>query len=67
VHLVGKGVLWFHAVYWPAMLLSADEPPPTDILVHDYLTVDGRKIGKWTDNVVDPVGLAELYGTDAVR
>lgn len=46
VHLAGKGVLRFHAVYWPAMLLSAGLPLPTDILVHDYLTVGGRKISK---------------------
>ena len=46
VHLVGKGVLRFHAVYWPAILLSAGEPPPTDILVHDYLTIGGEKISK---------------------
>ena len=46
VHLLGKGVLRFHAVYWPAMLLSAGEPLPTDVLVHDYLTIDGRKISK---------------------
>ncbi len=43
IHLVGKGVVRFHAVYWPAMLLSAGLPLPTEILVHDYLTVDGRK------------------------
>jgi methionyl-tRNA synthetase len=46
VHLVGKGVLRFHAVYWPAILLSAGEPLPTDILVHDYLTIGGNKISK---------------------
>jgi len=46
VHLVGKGVLRFHAVYWPAILLSAGEPLPTDILVHDYLTIGGSKISK---------------------
>ncbi|HEX6871785.1 MAG TPA: methionine--tRNA ligase [Micromonosporaceae bacterium] len=67
VHLVGKGVLRFHAVYWPAMLLSAGEPLPTDIIVHDYLTVDGRKISKSAGNAVDPVELAERFGTDAVR
>ncbi len=46
VHLVGKGVLRFHAVYWPAILLSAGLPLPTEIFVHDYLTVDGRRISK---------------------
>jgi methionyl-tRNA synthetase len=67
VHLIGKGILRFHAVYWPAMLLSAGEPPPTDVLVHDHLTVDGRKLSKSSGNVVDPVALAERFGTDAVR
>ena len=46
IHLVGKGVLRFHAVYWPAMLPSAGQPPPTDVVVHDYLTAGGRKISK---------------------
>jgi len=67
VHLVGKGVLRFHAVYWPAMLLSAGVPLPTDVLVHDYLTVDGRKLGKSTSNGIDPVDLVGRFGTDAVR
>ncbi|EST26980.1 methionine--tRNA ligase [Streptomyces roseochromogenus] len=66
-HLVGKGVVRFHAVYWPAMLLSAGLPLPTDILVHDYLTVGGRKISKSGGTTVDPVALTEAYGTDAVR
>ncbi|MEV6009193.1 methionine--tRNA ligase [Streptomyces sp. NPDC051976] len=72
VHLVGKGVLRFHAVYWPAMLLSAGLPLPTDVLVHDYLTVDGRKISKSGAGAggrtsVDPVELVAAYGADAVR
>jgi methionyl-tRNA synthetase len=46
VHLAGKGVLRFHAVYWPAMLLSAGQPLPTDVLVHDHLTIGGHKISK---------------------
>ncbi len=66
-HLLGKGVLRFHAIYWPAMLLSAGLPLPTDILVHDYVTVDGRKISKSSGSAVDPVALVEQYGTDAVR
>ncbi|MBY8881510.1 methionine--tRNA ligase [Actinacidiphila acidipaludis] len=66
-HLVGKGVVRFHAVYWPAMLLSAGLPLPTDVLVHDYLTVGGRKISKSGGATVDPAVLAAEYGTDAVR
>ncbi|GAA3125642.1 methionine--tRNA ligase [Streptosporangium carneum] len=67
VHVLGKGVLRFHAVYWPAMLLSAGEALPTDLLVHDYLTVNGRKISKSGGAAVDPIGLVEAYGVDAVR
>ncbi|WP_331765742.1 methionine--tRNA ligase [Embleya sp. NBC_00896] len=67
IHLAGKGVLRFHAVYWPAMLLSAGLRVPTDILVHEYLTVDGRKISKSGGAAVDPAGLVADVGTDAVR
>jgi len=69
VQLVGKPVLRFHAVYWPAILLSAGLPLPTDILVHDLLTVGGRKISKSdsSGDSADPVALAARYGTDAVR
>jgi methionyl-tRNA synthetase len=67
VHLAGKGVIRFHAVYWPAMLLSACLLLPTDILVHDYLTIDGRKISKSSGATADPAELVERVGTDAVR
>ena len=67
IHLVGKGVIRFHAVYWPAMLLSAGLPLPTEILVHDYLTIDGRKISKSSGATADPTELVEQVGTDAVR
>jgi methionyl-tRNA synthetase len=72
VQLAGKGVLRFHAVYWPAILLSAGEPVPTDILVHDYLTLGGSKISKSRGEAAgraaaDPARLADRYGTDAVR
>jgi methionyl-tRNA synthetase len=67
IHLLGKGVLRFHAVYWPAILLSAGLPLPTDILVHDYLTADGARISKSAGNTVDPAVLAATYGTDALR
>jgi methionyl-tRNA synthetase len=66
-HLVGKGVTRFHAVYWPAILLSAGLPLPTRIYVHGYVTVDGRKIGKSNGNAIDPVPLVERFGADAVR
>jgi methionyl-tRNA synthetase len=67
VHLIGKGILRFHAVYWPALLLSAGVPLPSAILVHDYLTVEGRKLSKSTGNVVDPVALSSRFGADALR
>jgi methionyl-tRNA synthetase len=67
VHAIGKGILRFHAVYWPAILLSAGEPPPTTILVHEYLTVNGAKISKSTGFGVEPATLVSRYGADAVR
>jgi methionyl-tRNA synthetase len=67
VHVLGKGVLRFHAVYWPAILASAGLPLPTDILVHDYLTVEGTKISKSGGGAVDPVEIAAAYGADALR
>jgi methionyl-tRNA synthetase len=71
VHLVGKGVLRFHAVYWPAILLSAGAPLPTEIVVHDYLTLGGSKISKSAAaaerDSSDPVALVAAYGVDALR
>ncbi|HEY7835121.1 MAG TPA: class I tRNA ligase family protein, partial [Ktedonobacterales bacterium] len=67
VHVIGKGIIRFHAVYWPAMLLSAGVPLPTTIFVHGYVTVGGGKISKSLGNVIDPVELVREYGTDTVR
>jgi methionyl-tRNA synthetase len=67
VHVIGKGITRFHALYWPAMLLSAGEPLPTRILVHDYVTVDGHKLSKSLGNGADPIGLAGGHGADALR
>jgi methionyl-tRNA synthetase len=66
-HIIGKGITRFHAVYWPAMLLSAGLLLPTRILVHGYVTVEGRKIGKSAGNAIDPVPLAAELGADALR
>jgi methionyl-tRNA synthetase len=66
-HLIGKDVLRFHAVYWPALLLSAGLSPPTSVKVHGFVTVDGEKIGKSLGNAIDPFALLERYGVDAVR
>ncbi len=69
IHLLGKGVLRFHAVCWPAMLLSSGQPLPTALFVHDYLTAGGRKISKSgpAGSAPEPAGLAAAYGADAVR
>ena len=67
VHVIGKGILRFHAVYWPAMLLSAGEPLPRTIFVHGYLTIGGAKISKSLGNAVDPASLVGRYGVDALR
>jgi methionyl-tRNA synthetase len=67
VHVVGKGILRFHAVYWPALLLSVGEPLPTEIIVHEYLTSGGTKISKSAGVQVDPQELIDGYGVDAIR
>ncbi|WP_116950859.1 methionine--tRNA ligase [Jiangella endophytica] len=67
VHVIGKGIVRFHAVYWLAQLLSTGLPLPTAILVHDYLTVDGAKIAKSSGGTADPAALARRYGADALR
>ncbi len=66
-HVIGKDILRFHAVVWPAMLLSANLPLPRHILVHGMITSGGRKMSKSLGNVIDPMALVEAYGTDAVR
>lgn len=65
--VIGKGILRFHAIYWPAILKSAGLQLPKQLFVHGYLTVDGQKMSKTVGNVVDPVALIEKYGTDPLR
>ncbi|OGY88752.1 MAG: methionine--tRNA ligase [Candidatus Komeilibacteria bacterium RIFCSPLOWO2_01_FULL_45_10] len=67
VHVIGKGVIRFHAVYWPAMLLSAGLPLPKELFVHGYITSGGEKMSKSLGNVINPFQLVEKYGADAVR
>ena len=67
VHVIGKGIVRFHAVYWLALLLSVGRPLPTAVFVHDYLTVEGAKVAKSAGNAVDPVALVGRFGVDAVR
>jgi methionyl-tRNA synthetase len=67
LHVIGKGILRFHAIYWPAFLLSAKLAVPKAILVHDYFTVNGQKMSKTLGNVIDPIEMIAKYGVDAVR
>lgn len=67
LHLIGKDILRFHAVYWPAMLMSAQLPLPKQVFGHGFLTKDGKKMGKSLGNTLDPFSLVEKYGSDAVR
>src|SRR5690606_16899707 len=66
-HVIGKGITRFHAVYWPAMLLSAGLPVPTTIAVHGYVTVEGQKIGKSLGNAIDPDHVVGVHGADVIR
>lgn len=67
VHVIGKDIVRFHCLYWPAMLMSADLPLPERIAVHGFITLEGKKISKTTGNVVSPVDLVDEFGVDAVR
>lgn len=66
-HIIGKDILRFHAVYWPAMLMSCGLPLPHRVWGHGFITKDGLKMGKSLGNVLDPVALVQAYGADAVR
>ncbi len=67
LQLIGKDILKFHAIYWPAMLLSAGLKPPRELFVHGYFTIDGQKMGKSAGNVIDPNDLVAEYGADGAR
>lgn len=67
VHVIGKDIIRFHAVYWPAMLLSAGLPLPTTLFVHGFITIEGAKISKSAGNAVDPASLVAQFGADVVR
>ncbi len=67
VHVIGKDILRFHAVYWPAMLLSAGLSLPNSLFSHGFLTREGLKMGKTLGNVLDPERLLSLYGSDSIR
>jgi methionyl-tRNA synthetase len=67
VHLIGKDILRFHTVYWPTFLLSAGLPLPRKVFAHGWWTVEGQKMSKSLQNVVEPNMLIDRYGVDAVR
>ncbi len=67
LHLIGKDITKFHAIYWPAMLMSADLALPSQVYGHGFITVEGQKISKSLGNVIDPLALANDYSADAVR
>ena len=67
LHMIGKDIIRFHAVYWPAFLMSAGIPLPRRVFAHGFLYNRGEKMSKSVGNVVDPVSLVETFGADAVR
>ncbi|MCM8795559.1 MAG: methionine--tRNA ligase [Candidatus Omnitrophica bacterium] len=67
IHLIGKDILWFHAVVWPSILLAADIELPRKIFVHGFINIKGEKISKSKGVVIDPKDLLERFGSDALR
>ena len=67
LHMVGKDIVRFHAVYWPAFLMAAGVAPPKRVFAHGWWTNEGQKISKSVGNVIDPHDLVDRYGLDAVR
>ena len=67
IHMVGKDIIRFHAVYWPAFLMAADLPLPKKVFAHGWWTNEGNKISKSSGNVIDPFQLVDKYGIDQIR
>lgn len=67
VHIVGKDIIKFHAIYWLAMLISAKQLLPTHEYVHGFITIDNQKMSKTLNNVIDPTTIIEKYGVDVLR
>lgn len=65
--IIGKDILRFHAIIWPAMLLSANLPLPKIIFVHGYITINGQKMSKTIGNIIDPIEIINKYGPDPLR
>src|SRR3954452_25125170 len=66
-HVIGKDILKFHCVFWPALLMAAELPLPEHVFVHGYLLMDGEKMSKSLGNVLDPFEIIDRFGTDALR
>ncbi len=66
-HVIGKDIIRFHCIYWPAFLMSAELPLPKTVFAHGFINVDGVKMSKSIGNVLSPDGLVETYGLDALR
>lgn len=67
LHVIGKDILKFHGIYWPAFAIAAGLQPPERLLVHSHWTVDGQKMSKSKGNVVDPLSVAERYTFEGLR
>lgn len=67
VHLIGKDIIRFHTIFWPAMLMSAGLEMPKSVTVHGFITVEGEKMSKSVGNVIDPIGLLNRYPVDVIR
>lgn len=67
IHIIGKGILIFHTIYWPAALLSAKIALPNKVFVHGYVTAQGQKMSKSLGNAIDPFDLVNKYGASAAR
>lgn len=67
IHIIGRGITKFHTIYWPCLLMSIGLKLPTDIVIHNYLTINGQKISKSLGNTIDISELVDKYGTDSIR
>ena len=67
VHIIGKEILWFHGVIWPAILMSLKIDLPYKVFAHGWWTIEGQKISKSLGNAIDPTSIIQSYGTDAYR
>lgn len=67
VHVIGKDIIKFHCIIWPAMLMSAGIEPPAQVVVNGFFTIDSKKISKSLGNAIDPLALTRKYGNDALR